>query len=169
MTLIQSNSANFLDNRQGHALTRGYFHRTAVQGDTAMGEAVYFKNHVVHASAHVFIDLNGVTVESLPITATGYSVDELDENFRSYSIEFTGLNGTKLTPKAIAAAIAFIKSKPALMAIHNHRLTLTEIPAGKVSGWGNHVDVTRAYKIYGGHTDGISNIELAVILKGVYA
>ena len=99
----------------------------------------------------------------------GWAVDQEDENRISYSIEFTGLNNTKLTPKQIAAAITFIRSIPELKAIANHRLVPAEIPARKVGGWGTHADVTAGYKIYGGHTDTISPVELAVILKGVYA
>ena len=167
--LIESNSGNFSAGRAGHTIIRGYFHRTAVDNDTAFGEANYFHSHVLKASAGCFIDTNGAIVQSVRDNNTSWSVDNWDENLISYSIEFSGLNNSKLTPKQISTAVAFIKADPLLMKIANHRLTVKEIPARKVSGWGTHKDVTAGYAIAGGHTDYISEIELSQILKEVYA
>ena len=165
--LVPAHEGNFTHGRNGHAITRGYFHRTAVKGDTAIGEANYFKSHIVQASAGVFIDLDGVVIQSVADTDTEWAVNELDENLISFSIEFTGLNGTPLTAKQIASAIAFIKGDKLIAAIPKHRLSITEIPPRKVGGWANHRDVTTAYKIAGGHTDAISEPEIAQILRGV--
>ena len=167
--LILSNQANYQKGRDGDVLNRLYFHRTAVKGDTARGEANYFQSHVLIASAGVFIDLEGNIEESVPDSDTAYAVNELDENHISYSIEFTGMNGTPLTLPQINSAIKFIKSDSTLTKIPNHRLTLTEIPPRKAGGYGNHFDVTLAYNIKGGHVDGITNAEISAILKGVYA
>ena len=85
----------------------------------------------------------------------------------SLSYEFTGLNGTPLTPAQIHAAIADINADPATKTIAKHRLSLVEIKGGQVSGWANHKDVTDAYSIPGGHTDGILETEITVILAGL--
>ena len=169
MQTILSNAGNFTQGRNGFKVIRGYFHRTAVKGDTAVGEANYFHNHCVKASAYVFIDLAGVVVVSVPEASIAWAVDEWDENEISCSIEFTGLNGTPLTNLQIAAAIQLIRGDAVLKTIANHRLAIAEITPRKVSGWGNHKDVTTAYNIAGGHQDAISETEIGAILRGVYA
>ena len=163
---IESHEGNFTHGRSIN-VTRGYFHRTAVKGDTALGEGEYFHNHVVKASFYKVIDLDGVIVESVLPTDTEWAVDEWPENQRSLSYEFTGLNGTPLTSKQISAIIADIKADSATKGIADHRLSVAEIAPEKVSGWANHVDVTHAYAIAGGHTDGISEAEIAKILAGI--
>lgn len=165
--LILSHIGNFTKGRSGHKITRGYFHRTAVKGDTALGEANYFHNHCVVASFYAVIDLLGNVVKSVLAQDTEYAVAQQFENQISLNIEFTGLQGTPLTAQQIASAIAFIKSDPAFKTIANHRLSIGEIPLHKTSGWGNHKDVTVAYRIFGGHTDAISEAEIAQILKGI--
>ena len=167
MTYIPSNSGNYTKGRDGHSIIRGYFHRTAVKGDTALGEANYSHNHCVQASYYKVIDLDGNVIESTLPTDTEWAVNEWDENEISLSYEFTGLNNTPLTAKQIAAVIADIKADKADKTIANHRLSIAEIPPRKVSGWANHHDVTTAYKIAGGHTDGISEAEIAQILAGI--
>jgi hypothetical protein len=167
MIFIPSNSGNYSKGRDNHLITRGYFHRTAVKGDTAIGEANYFHNNCVQASFYKVIDLDGIVVESVLPTDTAWAVNEWDENEISLSYEFTGLNGTPLTAKQISAVIADIKSDAATKKIANHRLLIAEIKPRKVSGWGNHADVTKAYSIAGGHTDGISEKEIAQILAGI--
>ena len=168
--LVESNSANFSVGRQGHTISRIYFHRTGNAGhDTAIGEANYFHSHVLKASAGCFIDLDGSIVQSVRDNNTSWSVDNWDENLISYSIEFCGVNGSKLSAKQIATAIAFIKADPLLKAVANHRLSIAEIAPRKVGGYGNHKDVTTAYKIAGGHTDYISEAEIKQILTEVYA
>lgn len=168
--LVESNPANFSVGRQGHKISRIYFHRTGNAGnDTAIGEANYFHSHVLKASAGAFIDLDGSIVQSVRDSNTSWSVDNWDENLISYSIEFCGTNGSKLSPKQIATAIAFIKGDPLLKVVANHRLSIAEIPPRKIGGFGNHKDVTTAYKIAGGHTDYITEAEITAILKGVYA
>ena len=170
MSLVESNAGNFTVGRQGHNISRIYFHRTGNAGnDTAIGEANYFHSHVIKASAGCFIDATGAIVQSVRESNTAWAVDNWDENLISYSIEFTGVNGSALTPKQIATCISFIKGDPLLKAVTNHRLTIAEIPPRKVGGYGCHKDVTTAYKIAGGHTDYISEAELQAILKGVYA
>lgn len=167
MKFIPSMLGNFSKGRNGHKITRGYFHRTAVKGDTAIGEANYFHNHCVKASWYKVIDLDGNIVQSVLPTDTEWAVNQWGENQISLSYEFTGLNGTPLTSRQIKAVIADIKADKATKGIANHRLTITEIPALKASGWANHRDVTLAYHISGGHTDGIREDEIAQILKGI--
>ena len=164
---ILSHIGNWFKGRSGKTITRGYFHRTAVKGDTALGEGNYFHNHYVQASFYAVIDLLGIVIKSVFATDTEYALNQQFENQISVNIEFTGLQGTALTSKQTAAAIAFITSDPAFRAIANRRLSLKQIRGQKVSGWGNHADVTHAYKIYGGHTDGISEAEIAQILARI--
>lgn len=167
--LIEANAKNFTLGRAGHKITRIVFHRTAVSGDTAVGEGNYFKTHVLSASAGAFIDANGVAVQSVADANTAWAVDEWDENVITFSIEFTGLNGTSLTQAQIASAINLIKGDPLLKAVANHRLAIGEIPARIVSGYETHHDITVAYKIAGGHVDAISEPEIHAILTGVFA
>ena len=164
---IQSMIGNFTKGRNGKQVTRAYFHRTAIDGDTAVGEGNYFHNHCVKASFYKVIDKAGVVVQSTASTDTAWAVDVWGENQISLSYEFTGLNGSPLTPAQIKAAIADIKNDPATKKIAPKRLSIADIKAGKASGWANHRDVTVAYKIAGGHTDGISEAEIAQILLGI--
>ena len=161
--LIHSHEGNFTHGRTAKII-RGYFHRTAVKGDTAEGEGNYFANNCVKASFYKVIDLDGNVIESLPPTDTEWATDNWNENLDSLSYEFTGLNGTPLTHAQIQAAIADIKADPATKTIATHRLSITEIRGGHGSGWANHKDVTTAYATPGGHVDGISESEIALIL-----
>jgi len=165
--LILSHVGNFFKGRNGHKVTRGYFHRTAVKGDTAVGEGNYFHNHWVQASFYKVIDLDGNVVQSVLSQDAEFAVNQWDENEISLSYEFTGLNNTPLTSKQIGAVIADILSDKATKSIANHRLLLSEIKARKVSGWGTHADITKVYAIFGGHMDAISESEIAQILKGI--
>ena len=113
------------------------------------------------------IDLEGTVIESLPPTDTEWATDNWNENLISLSYEFTGLNGTPLTHAQIQAAIADIKADPATKTIATHRLSIAEIRGGEASGWANHIDVTTAYAIAGGHTDGILESEITEILSGL--
>ena len=169
--LVESNPANFSVGRQGHKISRIYFHRTGNAGnDTAIGEANYFHSHVLKASAGAFIDANGAIVQSVRDSNTAWAVDQWDENLISFSIEFDGVNGSPLTPKQISTCIAFIKADPLLKAVPLHRLTLAEIKPRKVGGYGCHVDVTNAYKDPGmSHVDHISEAEIQAIFKGLKA
>lgn len=165
---LQSHTGNFTPGRSGHKVIRGWFHRTAVKGDTAQGEANYFHNNCVKASFYKVIDLGGNIMQSVQAADTEWAVNEWDENQISLSYEFTGLNGTPLTAEQINAVIQDIKRDPNTKTIANHRLNVSEIAPRLVSGWGNHADVTKAYTIAGGHTDGISEAEIAQILKGIF-
>jgi|APCry1669189241_1035207.scaffolds.fasta_scaffold10081_3 N-acetyl-anhydromuramyl-L-alanine amidase AmpD len=167
--LVLSDPHNYYKDRQGHRINRIFFHRTAVRGDTAIGEGKYFASHNVGASAHYFIDLAGNIVQSVPDHATAYAVAQLDENFGSISIEFTGLNDTPLTQSQIKSAISLIRGNAFLKSVQPHRLAISEITPRIVSGYANHADVTTAYSISGGHTDKISEAEIETILKGVAA
>ena len=165
--VILSNPGNWSVNRDGHKIIRGYFHRTAVKGDTAVGEGEYFHNHCVKASFDFVIDLNGKAIESVMPKDTAWAVNEWDENEISVSIEFTGLNGTPLRMAQINGAIQAINQETNLRRIAKHRLSISEIPQRLVSGWGNHKDVTVAYNIAGGHTDGITETEIQAIFNGI--
>jgi len=164
--LIMSHEGDYTEGRTAKII-RGYFHRTAVKGDTALGEGNYFHNNCVKASFYKVIDLAGNIIESLPPTDTEWATDNWEENLLSLSYEFTGLNGTPLTPLQIKAAIEDIKADPATKTISNHRLTIAEIKAEHASGWGNHHDVTIAYQTPNGHVDAISEAEIAEILAGL--
>ena len=163
---ILSNPGNWSKGREGKQITRGYFHRTAVKGDTALGEANYFHNHCVKASFYKVIDLAGNIVMSVAPENTEWAVDVFSENLRSLSYEFTGLNGSPLTPAQIKAAISDIKADKSTKKIKSYRLKVGEIK-GTLSGWANHKDITVAYSIPGGHVDGISESEIMTILNGL--
>lgn len=165
--LVLSHIGNFFAGRSGHKIIRGYFHRTAISGDTSQSEVNYFHNHYVQASFYAVIDLLGNVMQSVLPADTEYAVAEPHENAISLNIEFTGTQGSPLTKKQIMAAIVFIKSDKNFKTIANRRLTLAQIVGGVVPGWGNHRDVTLAYKIPNGHMDGISEAEIAQILKGI--
>ena len=62
---LESNPGNFTVGRAGHPIIMGIFHRTAISGDTAIGEASYSHNHVLQASYYKVIDLDGNVVESV--------------------------------------------------------------------------------------------------------
>ena len=166
MKLVESNPANFSVGRFGKLIIRGYFHRTAIRGDTAIGEGNYFHAHPVQASAHYFIDLLGAVVQSVRDANTAYAVNQWVENEISISIEFAGPEGTPLTSAQIVSARNLIKTDPALKVLPLHRLTLAEILGEKVAGFGCHKDVTLAYKIAGGHTDNITESEIVEIFEG---
>lgn len=169
--LVESNAANFSVGRDGHKITRIYFHRTGNAGhDTAIGEANYFHSHVLKASAGCFIDVDGSIVQSVRESNTAWAVDQWDENEISYSIEFCGVNGSPLTAKQIASCVAFIKGDAVLKAVPLHRLALSEIKPRKVAGYGCHADVTNAYKDPGmSHVDHITDAEIQAIFKGIQA
>ena len=48
-------------------------HYTGNDGDSAKGNANYFKTHIVEASAHYFVDDNGI-IQSVPDDFAAYSV-----------------------------------------------------------------------------------------------
>ena len=56
--LIHSHEGNFTHGRTAKII-RGYFHRTAVKGDTALGEGNFFAKNCVKASFYKVIDLAG--------------------------------------------------------------------------------------------------------------
>ncbi len=164
--IILSHEGNFTHGREAKII-RGYFHRTQVVGDTALTESNLFHNRILKASFYKVIDLAGNVIESVLPTDTEWAVNEWTENLLSLSYEFTGLTGTPLTMKQIQAAINDIKADPATKTIPTHRLSLTEIRGETVGGWGNHRDVTHAHAIAGGHTDGILEREIEIILAGL--
>jgi len=165
VALIEAAPGNYATGQTAAEVIRCYFHRTAVRGDTPTSEADYFRGHVVQASAYVFIGLDGSIVESTTADEVEYAVNQLKENWRSKSIEFCGLNGSALTAGQISTAAHFIKTDPELSKIPLHRLLVPEIPGGIVKGFGNHLDVTKAYSIIGGHVDGIAESEIQQIFK----
>lgn len=69
---IKANSQNF---RVGRTQKVKYIviHYTANNGDTAEGNAHYFQNNIVKASAHFFADENG-TIQSVSEDDTAYHV-----------------------------------------------------------------------------------------------
>ena len=161
--LIQAAPGNYATGQTPAEVIRCYFHRTAVRGDTPVSEADFFKGHVLQASAYVFIGLDGSLVESTTAQEVEYAVNDLTENWRSKSLEFCGPNGSPLTPAQIKTAALFIKEDPELSKLPLHRLLVSEIPAGIVKGFGNHLDVTNAYSIAGGHVDAIAESEIQQI------
>ena len=160
---IQSHEGNFTHGRTGKII-RGFFHRTAITGDTAVGEGNYSSQHLVQASWYKVVDLNGVIVESVKATDTEWADNQWQENVMSLNYEFTGLNGSPLTPKQISAVVSDIKADLYTKGIAPHRLSQAEIKGEKVSGWGTHADITHAYSIAGGHMDSISESEIQEIL-----
>lgn len=166
--LVLANSKNYALGRQGHKVTRICFHRDAVLGATALGEATYFSNHVLDASAGCFIDAQGNWRDSVPVIDHSYSTDEWNEDNICYSIEFGGLNGTPLTPAQISRGIILIKTDPILSKVSLHRLTLAEIPPRIIGGYECHKDITLSYKEPGmSHVDYISESEIQAIFSGL--
>ena len=164
---IGSNPANYSIGREGLSITMGIFHRTAISGDSALGEATYSHNNIVKASYYKVIDLDGNIVQSTIPSVTEWNSDEWPINLRTLAYEFTGPNGSALTVKQISAVIEDIKLDPATKTIKPVRLSLPEILSLKASGWFNHLDVTKAFNIPGGHVDAISEAEITQILNGI--
>lgn len=164
--MITSNDGNFTKGRTQKIII-GVFHRTAISGDTALGEANYSHNHILKASYYKVIDTKGAMQQSVLATDTEWATDDWGINQESLNYEITGLNGSPVTSAQLNALIADIKADPATKGIANHRLTLAEIATRKVSGWCTHKDITAALKIAGGHTDYITEAEISQILGGI--
>ena len=164
---LQSNAGNFTEGRAGHSIIIGVLHRTAIQGDNALGEATYSHNHVVKASWYKVVDLVGRIFQSVLSTVTEWATDDWGLNQESVNYELCGLNHTALTSLQMAGLVADVKADPACKGIAHKRLTLAEIATRKVSGWCTHADITAALKIAGGHTDTISDAEFVTFLAGI--
>ena len=74
---IYSNKANYnsFKKRDVRDIKAIVVHYTGIDNDTAENEGNYFKNNVVKASAHYFIDRNGIIVKSVPYTNVAWSVE----------------------------------------------------------------------------------------------
>ena len=68
-----ANRKNYGDERATSKIKYIVLHYTANDGDTDEANAKYFKNNVVKASAHYFVDSNSVT-QSVPDNYTAWSV-----------------------------------------------------------------------------------------------
>lgn len=168
MDIVLANLKNYAKGRQGHAISRICFHRDAVLGASAKGEATYFSTHVLDASAGCFIDANGNICISVSLADHSYSTAEWNEDNIAYSVEFAGLNGSPLTSLQISTFVVLVKSEPLLRAVPLHRLSLAEIPPRKVGGYECHKDITLSYKEPGmSHTDFISEKEIASIFAAL--
>ena len=168
MDTVLANLHNYAKGRQGRAISRICFHRDAILGATAKGEATYFSTHVLDASAGCFIDDKGNICISVPLADHSYSTAEWNEDNIAYSVEFGGLNGSPLTHLQISTFITFVKSSPILKSVPLHRLTLAEIPPRKVGGYECHKDITLSYKEPGmSHVDSISEAEIASIFASL--
>lgn len=64
---------NFGGKRDKKEIKYLVIHYTANDGDSAKGNANYFKEHIVEASAHYFVDDSGV-IQSVPDDSVAYSV-----------------------------------------------------------------------------------------------
>lgn len=64
---------NFGGKRDKKEIKYLVIHYTANDGDSAVGNANYFKAHIVEASAHYFVDDNGI-IQSVPDDFAAYSV-----------------------------------------------------------------------------------------------
>lgn len=168
MDTVLANIHNYAQGRQGHKITRICFHRDAVQGATATGEATYFSTHVLDASAGCFIDFWGNICISVPFQDHSFSTDEWNEDNICYSIEFGGLNGSALSQPQITTAVKLIKSSPLLASVPLHRLSLPEIPPRIIPGYECHRDITLSYKEPGmSHVDFITDLEIQSIFSGL--
>ena len=96
-------------------------HYTAVDGDTAKNECDAFATHVVKASAHIFIDAEGKTGYSVPITRVAWSVGnphgwyetgtmgKILNNTNTVSIELCDMIGHGITKPQKVALIKTLK------------------------------------------------------------
>ena len=68
-----ANRANYGSKRNTSKIKYLVFHATSNDGDTDESNAKYFRNHIVKASAHAFVDDDSITV-SVPADYVAYSV-----------------------------------------------------------------------------------------------
>ena len=137
---ILSNCNNYGANRSTSCIDYIVIHYTANNGDTAVNNGNYFRNNNIGASAHFFVDSNGV-VNSVPVNYEawhcGYDpggryYHPACRNWNSIGIELCDDNpsgGIYPSAKTIANAIALTKE---LMKKYN-------VPASHVV---RHYDVT---------------------------
>lgn len=69
------NNYNFLQKRDLKKIKAIVIHYTANDGDSAENNGKYFKNNIVHASAHYFIDRKGTIVKSVPYSRIAWAVE----------------------------------------------------------------------------------------------
>ena len=151
-------------------------HRTAVKGDTALGECHYYSGPNRKASFHEAIGTDGKRCRSVNLAdrawgvvggAFAHSVDTRIANYRSYSIELCGLNGTALTPAQIVSVVqAITDAKKASMTIVLQKITNADLAVGR-AGLYDHRQATQAFKVESGHQDFILDSDWALILKGL--
>lgn len=73
ITTLTANRKNYGASRKTSKIRYIVIHYTANDGDRAYNNALYFRNHVVKASAHYFVDDN-IIYNSVPDNYTAYSV-----------------------------------------------------------------------------------------------
>lgn len=117
---ILSNRNNYGSNRSTSCINYIVIHYTANNGDTAANNGNYFKNNFIGASAHFFVDSNGV-VNSVPVNYEawhcGYDpggryYHPSCRNWNSIGIELCDDNpssGIYPSTKTIANAVALTK------------------------------------------------------------
>ena len=173
--------------RRSFAVDSVALHRTAITGDTAASECTNYTKPNKYASFHEAIGLDGKRCRSVRAQDRAWAViggafvlppsllyrkgrlivDSRIANFRSYSIELCGLNGTALTAPQIASVIQAIKDvKAANPAVVLKHLTVAGLKAGQ-AGLYNHHDATVAFAVQNGHQDFILNADWVKIMAGL--
>lgn len=71
--LVLANRENYGSSRSASSIKYLVFHYTGNDGDHDTGNASYFKNNVVYASAHYFVDDDSIT-QSVPDLYSAYAV-----------------------------------------------------------------------------------------------
>ena len=71
--MVLANRKNYGESRKAEDIKYLVFHYTANDGDHDTANANYFKNNVVYASAHYFVDDDSIT-QSVPDLYSAYAV-----------------------------------------------------------------------------------------------
>lgn len=114
---IPCNKYNYGGKRSIRKLEAIVLHYTANNGDTAENNGNYFKNNIVGASAHFFIDRKGNVIRSIYVKYTAWAVESkgmklkgIWNNINTISIELCDFNKNKeLSPEQMKALKILIK------------------------------------------------------------
>lgn len=130
----KANKANYGGIRDLATVKYGVIHFTGNKGDTAQNNLDYFAREVVKASAHYFVDDNGMIGKSVPLKNIAWAVGANKyyndvRNANSVSIEICNFN--KLSDLSYLKLLAL---KDAIRRSEKHCYNIV--------GWCRHYDVT---------------------------
>jgi N-acetyl-anhydromuramyl-L-alanine amidase AmpD len=161
MTYPFAKAANFTKGRNGNKPHLIVVHtmETPESNGRAKQVAAWFAGKTApKASAHYMVD-NTSVVQSVLDEDTAWAVDDYELNQKSISIEHAGTASQsagqwtdKYSSDELAASAKLSAGLAKKYNIPLVKLTPADILAGK-AGFCGHVDITKAKKIAGGHTD----------------